>query len=122
MTHPTKPAFGSKTEEAKKKYKWQSDILLKISHCVADVQLGYSFEAKPVFDAIEELLSQARLEGVKGDNPNIMVFHGSTSHQSKNSHDCLECLDMEIELLQDMREAGGKTKFLASLSSEGEKA
>lgn len=54
-------------------------------------------------------------EVAKQPDRTISVSHGRTTHPIEDQHDCMECLDCEIEFLEDMRKAGGKTKFIEQL-------
>lgn len=47
-----------------------------------------------------------------------MVSHGRITHPIEEQHDCMSCLDTEIEFLQALRDAGGKTKFIKKLGEK----
>lgn len=40
-----------------------------------------------------------------------MISHGTITHKIKDRYDCLECIQVEIDLLEAIKKAGGKTKF-----------
>jgi len=45
----------------------------------------------------------------------LRIVHGTTDHGHAERLDCLTCLDVEIEYLQALRKAGGKTEFIETL-------
>ncbi len=44
-----------------------------------------------------------------------MISHGHITHTFDARDDCLLCIDVQIEYLQELKKAGGKTKFLEQL-------
>ena len=48
----------------------------------------------------------------------VMIAHGETTHSLEDKDDCLFCLEVEIEFLQAMKKAGGKTKFIKNLKKD----
>lgn len=48
----------------------------------------------------------------------IMMSHGQVTHKFSKRHDCMVCIDVEIEWLQALKKAGGQTKFLEALKKE----
>ncbi len=47
-----------------------------------------------------------------------MVSHGETTHPIEDCHDCVFCLEVEIEYLQALKKAGGIKKFIKQLKKE----
>lgn len=45
-------------------------------------------------------------------NKKIQILHGHKKHSFADRYDCLFCIDVEIEYLQDLKEAGGWTKLM----------
>lgn len=45
----------------------------------------------------------------------LMISHGKITHSLDKRLDCLYCIEIEIEYLQALKKAGGKTKFLQEL-------
>lgn len=46
------------------------------------------------------------------------VSHGSTTHSMEKRLDCLDCIDTELEFLQDVKKAGGVTNLIKQLKKE----
>ncbi len=47
-----------------------------------------------------------------------MVNHGKITHPFDDRYDCLVCLDVEIDYLTNVRDAGGQTKFIKELTGD----
>lgn len=45
---------------------------------------------------------------------NLIISHGQVEHSVSDKDDCALCLVAQIELLEEFRKAGGKTKFIES--------
>ena len=41
----------------------------------------------------------------------LVINHGTTTHKWKDRYDCMTCLNAEIDFLQEIRKAGGVTKW-----------
>ena len=48
----------------------------------------------------------------------IMISHGMVTHSLETRLDCLACIEVEIEFLQDIKKAGGQTKFIEKLEEK----
>ena len=46
---------------------------------------------------------------------NIMITHGKVTHPLSQRLDCMSCLEVEIDFLNELRKVGGQTKFLKRL-------
>ena len=47
----------------------------------------------------------------------IYITHGTTTHLLDDRYDCLYCIEVELDYLQALKAAGGRTKFLKSLEA-----
>ena len=45
----------------------------------------------------------------------IWIAHGTVNHSYTDRLDCLYCINVEIEYLQEIKKAGGQTKFIEKL-------
>ena len=48
----------------------------------------------------------------------LMVSHGKVTHSIQGCHDCVFCLEIEIEYLKELKKAGGKKKFIKQLKKK----
>ena len=45
----------------------------------------------------------------------LIISHGDIEHNINKKDDCMECIEVQLEYYQEIKKAGGITKFLASL-------
>lgn len=46
------------------------------------------------------------------------IHHGMTNHSYNQRLDCLDCIEVELEFLKIIKEAGGMTKYMERLRKE----
>lgn len=46
----------------------------------------------------------------------LMISHGKITHDADYRWDCLDCIEVEIEYLKELKKAGGQTKFIEKIS------
>lgn len=48
----------------------------------------------------------------------IWISHGNTTHPLEERYDCLECIQLELEYLQELKRVGGQSNLLKELKKK----
>jgi hypothetical protein len=81
---------------------------------------GKKYKSCPVKGTITDLkykMIDKTEESMKNQG---IIHHSGISHPVESRHDCLSCIDTEIEFLQVIKKEGGVTKLIEQLQKENQ--